>query len=312
MSLRERLSGPRPVLLDGATGTELQRRGVDTGLPLWSAGALATAEGRETLTRIHADYARAGAEILSTNTFRTTPRALAKAGHQNRWALFNRYAVEAARAGARAGGGSSTGTGGADGLSPVLVAGSIAPLEDCYSCDLVPDQADCLREHLRQVDLLARLGVDLILIETMNTRREALAAVLAVRAAGVDALLSLCPGRPDALLSGEPLADAIPRLLEASGGRVRGVLLNCATPEVLSVAAPVLADGAGDLPWGLYAHLGEPDPVTGWRLPGSHEPEAYAAWMADRVREGARLEGGCCGTTPDHIAAIARGRSGAS
>jgi homocysteine S-methyltransferase len=146
----------------------------------------------------------------------------------------------------------------------------------------------------------------------MNTRREALAAVLAVRAAGVDALLSLCPGRPDALLSGEPLADAIPRLLEASGGRVRGVLLNCATPEVLSLAAPILASSVGDLPWGLYAHLGEPDPVTGWRLPESHEPDAYAAWMADRVREGARLEGGCCGTTPDHIAAIARGRPGAS
>jgi S-methylmethionine-dependent homocysteine/selenocysteine methylase len=296
MTLRDRLAVPRPVILDGATGTELQRRGVDTGLPLWSARALASARGREILAGIHADYAAAGAEVLTTNTFRTTLRALAKAGCANRWVLFNRHAVEAARAGARA--------------RPVFVAGSIAPLEDCYSCDLVPPQAECLREHLRQVDLLARLGVDLILIETMNTRREALAAVLAARAAGIDALLSLCPGEPDRLLSGEPLADAVPRLLDVAAGRVLGVLLNCATPEVLARAAPLLARLAGDLPWGLYAHLGERHPVTGWRLPDRHEPMAYAEWVRDRFAEGARLAGGCCGTTPGHISAIAPAGAG--
>jgi S-methylmethionine-dependent homocysteine/selenocysteine methylase len=299
MTFRGRLAGTRAVVLDGATGTELQRRGVDTGLPLWSARALSSEAGRDVLKAIHADYARAGAEVLTTNTFRTTQRALGRAGVQDRWVLFNRRAVEAARAGAAS-------SGEAPDAAPrtIFVAGSIAPLEDCYSCDLVPPQADCLREHLQQVDLLAHLGVDLILIETMNTYREARAAVLAVRAAGIDALLSLCPGDPDRLLSGEPLDHAIPRLLEASKGRVVGLLLNCATPEVLARAAPVLARLAGSLPWGLYAHLGERDPVTGWRLPERHEAQAYAAWVRDRLDEGARLVGGCCGTMPDHIAAL--------
>ena len=303
MTFRERLAEPRPVVLDGATGTELQRRGVDTGLPLWSARALSSEAGRDILTAIHAEYARAGAEVLTTNTFRTTQRALGRAGVQNRWVLYNRRAVEAARAGAASAGKARAGV-----PRTIFVAGSIAPLEDCYSCDLVPPQAECLREHLQQVDLLARLGVDLILIETMNTRREALAAVLAARAAGIDALLSLCPGDPDRLLSGEPLDDAIPRLLEASAGRVVGALLNCATPEVLARAAPVLAGLARSLPWGLYAHLGEPDPVMGWRLPERHDKDAYAAWVRDRIGEGARVVGGCCGTTPDHIAAISSRR----
>ena len=65
------------LILDGATGTELNRRGVDTGLPLWSARALMNDRDAGILQDIHEDYLRAGAEIISTNTFRTHRRALA-------------------------------------------------------------------------------------------------------------------------------------------------------------------------------------------------------------------------------------------
>src|SRR5262245_65435132 len=87
------LSRPRPILLDGATGTELARRGVDTTLPLWSARALFEDPGLETLTTTHQDYARAGAEVLVTNTFRTTRRALERAGKAAGWRQANRPAV---------------------------------------------------------------------------------------------------------------------------------------------------------------------------------------------------------------------------
>src|SRR5712692_1662907 len=97
------LARPRPVLLDGAVGTELSRRGVRTTLPLWSAHALLDDRGLETLTAIHADYARAGAEILVTNTFRTTLRALSRGGAAGSWRLVNRRAVECARSGAHVG-----------------------------------------------------------------------------------------------------------------------------------------------------------------------------------------------------------------
>jgi S-methylmethionine-dependent homocysteine/selenocysteine methylase len=290
VNLRDRLARPGAVMLDGATGTELQRRGVDTTLPLWSARALTTGTGRGVLAAIHQEYAAAGAEVLTTNTFRTTPRALGRAGLLPRWALLNRRAVESARAGGGPG---------------ALVAGSLAPLEDCYEPQSVPPQETCLREHLQQADLLARLGVDLLLVETMNCRREARAALLAARSTGLDILLALCPGEPDRLLSGEPLADALPRLLDDGGGRVLGVLLNCAPPEVLERAAPLLDRLLGSLPWGLSAHLGRPDPQDGWRLPEEHAPEAYAEWAAARVRDGARLASGCCGTTPAHIERLA-------
>ncbi|MGH9798105.1 MAG: homocysteine S-methyltransferase family protein [Candidatus Polarisedimenticolia bacterium] len=288
------LARPRPLLLDGAIGTELARRGVPTTLPLWSAHALINDAGIAVLRAIHADYAGAGAEILVTDTFRTTLRALERAGRASEWQAINRRAVEAARAGARASSG------------PCLVAGGLAPLEDCYSPHLVPDEAVCLAEHRRQAALLLELGVDLLFVETMNRGREALAAVRAAREGGAEFLLSLCPAPPDLLMSGEPLFEVVPELVDSGGERLRAVLLNCAPPEQLETIYPRFARIAAGVPHGLYAHLGEPDEVVGWRLPERHDPERYAVWMTARMREGARLVGGCCGTTPDHIAALAR------
>jgi S-methylmethionine-dependent homocysteine/selenocysteine methylase len=299
MTIRERLLKPDPVLMDGAVGTELARRGIDTTLPLWSARALIDDRGCETLRSLHADYARAGAEILITNTFRSTQRALGRAGLGDRWHLLNRRAVDAARAGAEAAGDAGAGA------SVVLVAGSVAPLEDCYRPDEVPAQDDCRQEHRRQVDLLARLGVDLVVIETMNLGREAVAAAEAARAVGIDALVSFCPGSPGKLLSGESLSDVLTRVLRAGGDRILGCLLNCGSPDLLAAAYPDFAGLRPEIPHGLYAHLGEPDPVIGWRLPRDQDPDGYAAWMAARVSEGALLVGGCCGTGPAHIAALA-------
>jgi S-methylmethionine-dependent homocysteine/selenocysteine methylase len=300
------LARPEPVLLDGAVGTELSRRGVDTTLPLWSARALLSDSGLDTLARIHEEYARAGAEILVTNTFRTTLRALGRAGAASEWQSANRGAVECARAGAAAGSVAARGSrAAAPGRRAALVAGGLAPLEDCYRPDLVPPQPECLAEHARQAECLAGFGVDLLFIETMNCGREAEAALQAARGTGLDVLLSLCPRPPAHLLSGEPLAEVVPRLVDLGGTRLHGILINCATPEAMDEVYPAFARLASALPHGLYAHLGEPDDVTGWRLPEHHEPEAYASWMTRRLDEGARLVGGCCGTGPGHIEALA-------
>jgi S-methylmethionine-dependent homocysteine/selenocysteine methylase len=294
VDLQGLLARDRPLVIDGATGSELGRRGVRTTLPLWSAWAFTDDHAQRTLQEIHAGYARAGAEILVTNTFRTTLRALGRAGRPGDWRGFNRRAVEAARAGASAAPG------------PCLVAGGLAPLEDCYAPGLVPPAAVCLDEHRRQAALLAELGVDCLFIETMNRRREAEAALGAALETGLDVLLSLCPGPPAHLLSGEPLEETVPVILAAGGSRLRALLLNCATPEVLQEIYPRFARIAASIPTGLYAHLGEPDDRVGWRLPDRHEPDRYAAWMEARLDEGARVIGGCCGTGPDHIAALTR------
>ncbi len=98
MDFLTRLKNPEPILLDGATGTELTRRGVDTGLPLWSANALLTEEGTRALQQIHADYLAAGAEVITANTFRTHVRRLAPSGNGGRALELTRRAVEIARA----------------------------------------------------------------------------------------------------------------------------------------------------------------------------------------------------------------------
>ena len=93
-----RLKEPEPVLLDGATGTELTRRGVETGLPLWSANALLDDEGTRVLKQIHRDYLAAGADILTTNTFSTHIRALSPSVNGQRALELTHRAVEIARA----------------------------------------------------------------------------------------------------------------------------------------------------------------------------------------------------------------------
>src|SRR3990172_3506878 len=84
-------------ILDGATGTELARRGVDTTLPLWSAGALIDPQGCDVVRCIHGDYIRAGARIVTANTFRTHRRSLAKGGHGTRARELTQRAVQLAR-----------------------------------------------------------------------------------------------------------------------------------------------------------------------------------------------------------------------
>jgi len=295
-SLESLLARPRPVLLDGATGTELLRRGVRTELPLWSAHALTDSEGLDTLTQIHADYVRAGAEILVTNTFRTDLRTLKRAGRAEAWTDLNRRAVEAAREGVIKAESSRT-----------LVAGGLAPLEDCYRPELAPDEGRCYGEHHRQAELLAGLGVDLIFVETMNCAREAGAALRAAVEMGLDVLISLVPKAPAHLLSGESLEDVVPDLIDLGGENLKGVLLNCATPDVMAACYPKLIELAGELPHGLYPHMGLPDDEVGWKLPEEGGPRPLANRLLPWLDKRARFIGGCCGTTPRHIEALKQG-----
>jgi S-methylmethionine-dependent homocysteine/selenocysteine methylase len=295
-SLETLLARPRPVLMDGATGTELLRRGVRTTLPLWSALALTDSNGLDALVQVHADYARAGAEVLVTNTFRTNHRTLKRAGRADAWTELNRRAVEAAREGATKGE-----------SSRALVAGGLAPLEDCYSPELVPDEETCYSEHSRQAELLARLGVDLLLVETMNSGREAMAALRAAVETRLDVLISLCPEPPAHLLSGEALEDVVPRLIEAGGENLQGILLNCATPDVMDQCYPRLIELAAGVPHGLYPHIGQPDDEVGWKLPEEGKPRPLAERLLPWLDAGASFLGGCCGTTPRHIEALKQG-----
>lgn len=275
--------GP-PLVLDGATGTELERRGAASELPLWSAQALLDAP--ELVRRIHADYVAAGAEALTANTFRTQRRVLERGGLGVRAGELTALAVRLAREAAAAS------------AAPVAVLGSAPPLEDCFRPDLVP-AGDVLRaEHEEHAANLAAAGADALLAETMNTSDEARAALRAAAAVGLPALVSFVCWDGARLLSGEPLAEAI----EAAAAEApRAVLVNCLPPSNVPACLPVLA--ACGLPFGVYANLGEPL-GAGHARSEDCTPEAFASHARSWLAAGARLVGGCCGTTPQHIAAL--------
>ncbi len=291
-ALRDRLRDPSPLLLDGATGTELERRGLACELPLWSGSALLAAP--ELLREIHRDYARAGAGALTANTFRTHARSLAAAGLAARAGELTGRAVSLAREVAAA-------------VDPApLVLGSAAPLEDCYQPQRVPPDAALAREHASHMEQLARAGVDGVLIETQNSVREARAALRAAREAGLAALVSFVCWQRAALLSGEPLE----RALECAAREgALAVLVNCLPPSNAAPCLAVLAQGG--LRFGIYANLGTPLPDGAFARSEDCAPAEFAAHAREWLAAGASLIGGCCGTTPAHIAGLAsllRGR----
>jgi S-methylmethionine-dependent homocysteine/selenocysteine methylase len=286
-SFRERLGFGRPILLDAAMGTELQRRGLDTTLPLWSARALLNSP--EAVAAIHREEAGAGADVLTANTFRTHRRTLEKEGLGERAVELTALAVALARAAAKGSG------------REIYVAGSLSPLEDCYRPDRVPDDAALDREHREQAESLAGAGADVLLLETHNTVRELAAATRAAKATGLPVVASMVTDGTGRLLSGEPIESAVRALaiLEPDA-----LSINCVSARRLAFDLSRLSAAAPEVPLGAWGNLGLPEDESGWTFADSLSPEAYADCAKRWLGTGVRIVGGCCGTTPAHTAAL--------
>jgi len=271
-SFLDRLGRRRPLLLDSAMGSELDRRGVDVRLPLWSARALS--EAPETVLAIHRENVRAGADILTANTFRTRQGTVSGRARE-----LTRIAVALAREAASEGG------------RRVAVAGSVSPLADCYRPDLVAPDAELERGHRDHVENLVAAGADLLLVETVNSIREVQAAATASARSGLPFLVSVVTNGRGALLSGEPLEDAVRAVLPLHPAAV-GV--NCV--EVRRVADELVRAAAAAPELSLLAY--------GNVLTTAESPEDYAAAAEEWIALGAGVVGGCCGTTPAHTAAL--------
>jgi S-methylmethionine-dependent homocysteine/selenocysteine methylase len=294
-NLPARLSSGEIFLLDAAMGTDLDRRGLATTLPLWSA--LGLIERPELVRQIHEDNLRAGAEAIITDTFRTTGRTLVKAGLDPSRAaeldaLAVRLAIEAREA---------------TGREDAFVAGSIAPLEDCYSPWLMPEPETTLTEHRAQARNLAEAGADFIMVETMPCIAEAVLALQAARETGLDATVGfVCApagtGEAPRLLSGETLAAAVAaveRLAPAA------ILVNCADAATIAAAIGELHRLTA-LPVGGYANFGAVDDERGWQVAAGIDSEVFAEGASAWLESGATIIGGCCGTGPEHTAALRR------
>lgn len=255
------------MLLDGALGTELERDGVDTTGPAWSAAAVDVAPER--VAALHRAYDLAGAQVHTACTFRTTPRA-----YGTGWERALRQAVGLARAAVRG-----------------RVAGSLGPLEDCWHPERSPQSPESELSSLATA--LAGAGVDLLLCETFAHVGEARAATRAAVATGLETWASFTAGPDASLLRPGDLREAA-RLTRAEGAAL--VLVNCVHAARIGPYVEALAESG--VPFGVYANAGLGED----RL----SPEAFAdhavAWRA----AGARVVGGCCGAGPSHVHAMAR------
>jgi S-methylmethionine-dependent homocysteine/selenocysteine methylase len=251
---------------------------------LWSAPA--NTEHPVVVESIHREYVAAGCELITANTFRTTWYLMERSSLQAWWETWNRHAVALARRAA---------------ASRAWVLASVTTLEDCYRPDRVPAPHRLRLYHGRQVDLLASLEVDGLLLETFNSLRELKIAYDLARRYSWPVLASVVLRDGQHLYDGSPLSEVV---AWAKAARPDVLLVNCSSPTITDLALRVLVHSDLD-PFGAYANVGRPGGEMGFEFTHAVSPAGYADWVKCWARRGARVIGGCCGTTPAYLRAAA-------
>jgi homocysteine S-methyltransferase len=257
--------------------------------PLWSANAVL--HHPQAVIDIHSDYIRAGADIITTATFRTDTLTFLSAGFPASQAEETTLrAVELARMAIA----NSTAE------RDVWIAGSIAPLADCYQPQAAPDFATALNFHRQRARWLASGGVDFCLLETMNNGMEARAATIAALETGLPVFTSFILNEQGALLSGEEIFPVVNQIVKLG---VTGVGINCSHHSLITDFLNKFADRIS-LPLIVYPNAGVYSTKTGWRSDPEFTPSNYTVIADGWLKKGVKIVGGCCNTTPEYIRAI--------
>lgn len=283
----DRLQNDDVVLTDGGTGSELRRRGVPMSPEAWSG--LAASDSESTLRAIHEDFIRAGADVITTNTFATSRFVLQSAGLAEQFVTLNRLAVGTAMA-ARA----------AAANRPIAIAGSMSCFPPRFDRKAYPPRAVERDAYRELAALLADCGVDAIALEMMQDDEHAGLALSAALETGLPVWLGVSARcRSGQLVAYDYPGRSLDSVLEALIPRGPTVVTVMHTPidAVGSVLAAIKRHWSG--PLGAYPELSAAD-----------TPESLVARALEWVGSGARLIGGCCGSGPEHIAALSevRGR----
>lgn len=289
------------TLLDGGMGQELCNRSSSPIHAEW--GGWVMRHEPHLVQELHEDYLRAGANIITLNTYATTPRVNEDSHGQTRdFEGEQNAAIKLAHAARKAAG------------PDAMIAGTLPPLSWSYRPGLVEAFDRNLADYRKIVDV-EKEHVDLFICETMSTAEEARAAATAACASGKPVWVSwtlaetLSEEGSARLRSGETITDAIAAL---NGLDVKALLVNCSTPEVTTAAMPELAsDGRR---FGAYANAfssdlskyGPGETVEVIENRTDLNPLAYATYVQEWLAAGATIVGGCCQTDPTHIAEIKR------
>ncbi len=286
--LPQRFQRGETLILDGAMGSEIIRQGYNLPLPLWSATA--NIDCPEIVAAIHQEYIRAGADVITTNTFRTTTRSYLKGGLPRTAARrLARHSLEKAVQAARQA---------ADGTC--LVAGSIAPLEDCYQPGLFPGLSAAVPEFTELGTDLKMAGVDILLIETMGRIDETLAVLRATEPLNMERWISFILKDGQHLFGGELLSDALTILADF---KIELVLLNCTAIGITTKGLQTLLT-LWPGRWGVYPNLGTGKLVIDGKITSLITGDAFRTEIRRYIDLGANVIGACCGSRPAHIRII--------
>jgi homocysteine S-methyltransferase len=271
------------IIGDGAMGTLLYNRGI----PLGHSFEALNLSRPELVLAVHRDYAAAGAQLLESNTFAANRLALSPLGLDAQVAAINAAGVRLARQAA-----------GDDGL----VAGAVGPLPTAkgQSAELsLAGQRILLNE---QMTALAEAGVDLFILETFAVIEELELALQVAEDLRLPAVAQMAFFEEGRTLHGMTAED-VARRLSTAGAAVIGANCGSGPRELLTVLQRMAT--VTDRPLSGFANSGFPQYVNG-RYIYLATPEYFANMGREMVAAGACLVGGCCGTTPEHIQALAK------
>jgi homocysteine S-methyltransferase len=279
--------GDRILVCDGAMGTALHAAGnsLDQALPALNLTAA------DLVGAIHDGYIDAGVDIVQTNTFGASRLRLAPSGHGSRVAEINAAGVRIARTAA-----GRTGR-------EVFVAGSVSPAVTVQqrSTTSAAERTWALREQIAALD---DAGVDLLVLETFGFLTELVeAATVAAEHASVPIVAQATFAADGRTLSGHTPREVV----DALAGLPIAVLgINCTLGPQGSLEVATELARHSTLPLSVQPNAGLPRRVSAERLEYEVDPEYFARYAERLVASGARLIGGCCGTTPLHIGAVAK------
>jgi len=304
MTLRERLAAGELLLLDGAMGTEIQKmeiRDEDWG-GHHGCNEYLNISAPHLISEVHRLYYAAGSDIVETNTFGASSYVLAEYSLSDQTREINLAAARLAR---------SVADGFGDG-KPRYVAGSIGPGTRLASLGQIDHDA-VYAAYLPQIQALADGGVDIFMIETcqdplhFKTVIEAAQDVIVASGRDILILLSVTIETTGTMLVGSDIS-AVISVASAMGVDILGI--NCATgPDLM---APYIREISQTFPGFtmVMPNAGMPQNING-KMVYSLSPEDFAQRVARYVAEdGVQIVGGCCGTSPDYIAALSRATPG--
>jgi S-methylmethionine-dependent homocysteine/selenocysteine methylase len=282
------------VLLDGGMGQELTRRSSQPAHPQWAAHVLR--EEPEIVEGLQTDYIKAGARLITLNSYSTTRSRFEVFNTQDQFEWLQNRAIEVAKRARDAAG------------VDAAIAGCLPPLVGSYKPETTPPDGAALAEY-RELAQIQADHVDVFLCETMSNIREAKAAATAACETGKPVWVALTLADDSTRLrSGETVSEAAAALAHLP---IQALLANCCPPEMITASMGEFAET--NLPTGGYANgftsiadgfvLGETVDMLGTRT--DLDPDAYAEHAMTWVAAGARIIGGCCETGPGHIARMA-------